>query len=83
MMLFCPSIQSGEQLSLGTPVQLVSAARFCWKGTTSSASKILFVIPVQLSLQQRGLLFWPAYNAEAFCSRTKNPVLATVSISAY
>lgn len=80
---FRPSIQRGEQLSLGTPVQLVSAAWFCWKGTSSSASKILFIIPVQLSLQQQGLLFWPASNTEAFCSRTKNLILATVSISAY
>lgn len=79
---FCPPARREEQLGLGTPIQLVPAARFCWKGTSSSALKILFIIPVPLSLRQRGLLFWPAHNTQAFCSRTKTPVLATVSISA-
>lgn len=50
---FCPSIQSGEQPCLGTPVQLVLSSTILLE-RNNFALKILFIIPVQLSLQQQG-----------------------------
>lgn len=81
-MLFVHPLEEKSSSALGHPSNWSQQRGFCWKGASSSALKILFIIPVPLSLRQRGLLFWPARNTQAFCSRTKTPVLATVSISA-